>query len=55
VRKPHAAANQLGAAEADGIMPDFFQKRGGIARSAQRRIARFFVCQRLEAFREGIP
>ena len=55
VGKPDAAANELGAAEADGVMPDLFQKRGGVAWCAQRRIARFLVCQRLEAFREGVP
>ena len=36
-------------------MPDLFQERGGIARRAERGVARFLVCQRLEAFREGVP
>jgi hypothetical protein len=34
VGKPDAAANQFGAAEADGVMPHLFQERGGIARRA---------------------
>ena len=55
VGKPDAAANEFGAAEADGVMPDLFQERGGIARRAERGVARFLVCQRLEAFREGVP
>ena len=53
--KPDAAANQLGAAESDGIVPDLFQERRGIARRAERGVARFLVRQRLEALREGVP
>ena len=55
VGKPDAAANEFGAAEPDGIMPDFFQERGSIAWRAERCVARFLVSQRLEAFREDVP
>ena len=44
VGKPDAAANQFGAAETNGVMPDLFQKRGSIARRAERGVSRFFVC-----------
>lgn len=50
VGQADAAANQLGAAEANRVVPYFFQERGGIAGPGQRRIARFLRCQRVEAF-----
>ncbi len=53
--KPDAAANQLGAAESDGIVPDLFQECGGIARCAECGVAGFLVCQHLEALRKGVP
>ena len=55
VGQADATANQLGAAEANRVVPDFFQERAGIAGVGQRRIARFLRCQRLEAFGKRIP
>ena len=55
VGQAHAAAYKFGAAEANRILPDLFQKRAGVARHAEGGIAGFFRRQGLETFREGGP